>query len=203
MAQSVKQQILSRIYGRGRGWVFTPSDFIQDFKRWEISNSLEDLANQGIIRRLARGIYDYPLYSELLKKNVAPDMTRVAAAIARKFSWRILPSGETALNYLGLSTQIVGYYLYLSDGPTKKYDILGQNLSFRHTTLREASISDKNTILVVQALKAVGENNITDEFLEKLRLKFSRDEWMKIKKYSSKSILWIQNIINSIIENLG
>ena len=46
MAQSVKQQILSRIYGRGRGWAFTPSDFIQDFKRWEISNSLEDLANE-------------------------------------------------------------------------------------------------------------------------------------------------------------
>jgi len=43
MAKSVKQQILSRVYGRGRDWIFTRNDFSVDFKRWEISNSLEDL----------------------------------------------------------------------------------------------------------------------------------------------------------------
>ncbi len=44
MKKTAKKQILSRIYGRGRGWAFTPNDFIQDFKRWEIDNSLEDLS---------------------------------------------------------------------------------------------------------------------------------------------------------------
>lgn len=202
MPKTVKQRILSRIYGRGRGWAFTPNDFIEDFKRWEIDDSLEDLSNAGTIRRLTRGVYDYPIYSKILNKYVAPDLTQVANALARRFNWRIQPTGETALNYLGLSTQVSGNYIFYSDGPSKEYKILNQRLEFKHKNLKEASITDKNTILVVQALKAIGEKNITDFFLESLQIKFSKDEWLKIKKYSTKSVLWVQNCINKIIENL-
>ena len=155
--KSVKNQILSRIYGRGRGWAFSPNDFKPNFTRWEISNSLEDLTNEGKIRRLTRGLYDYPLYSKILEKFVAPDMEQVAHALARKYAWRIQPSGETALNYLGLSNQIESKYLYFSDGKSKKYDILGQELEFKHHAFRNAAISDTNTILVIQAIKAIGE----------------------------------------------
>ena len=201
MDKTKKQQIVSRIYGRGRGWSFTPNDFIQDFKRWEISNTLEDLTNAGVIRRICRGVYDYPIYSELLKKNVAPDITQVANAIARKYSWRIQPNGETALNYLGLSTQVVSNYIFYSDGPSKKYDILGQTLEFKHKTLKEASIEDKNAILVIQSIKSIGKDSVTKEFLESLKNKFTKSEWTKIKKSSSKTVLWVQNYINEIIES--
>lgn len=201
MDKTKKQQIVSRIYGRGRGWSFTPNDFIQDFKRWEISNTLEDLTNTGVIRRVCRGVYDYPIYSELLNKFVAPDITQVANAIARKYSWRIQPNGDTALNYLGLSTQVASSYIFYSDGPSKKYDILGQILEFKHKTLKEASIEDKNTILVVQAIKSIGKDNVTKEFLESLKNKFTKLEWVKIKKNSSKTVLWVQDYINEIMES--
>ena len=46
-------------------------------------------------------------------------MQQVANAIARKFNWRIQPTGDTALTYLGLSNQVNGNYTYLSDGPNK------------------------------------------------------------------------------------
>lgn len=198
MAKSVKQQILSRVYGRGRGWVFTRNDFSADFKRWEISNSLEDLTNENKIRRIMRGLYDYPLYSEILNKTVAPDMEQVANALARKFGWRIQPTGETSLNYLNLSTQIMGNYIYLSDGPSKKYDILGQTLEFKHTTLKEATLQNKIAATVVQAIKATGEGNITHEFLNKLKEKFSNDEWQKIKKDSVKAPIWVYNYISEV-----
>ena len=198
MAKSVKQQILSRVYGRGRGWVFTRNDFSADFKRWEISNSLEDLTNENKIRRIMRGLYDYPLYSEILNKTVAPDMEQVANALARKFGWRIQPTGETSLNYLNLSTQIMGNYIYLSDGPSKKYDILGQTLEFKHTTLKEATLQNKVAATVVQAIKATGEGNITHEFLNKLKEKFSNDEWKKIKKDSVKAPIWVYNYISEV-----
>ncbi len=202
MCKSIEQQIVSRIYGRGRGWAFTPKDFSQDFKRWEIGNSLETLTNKGLIRRLIRGVYDYPIYSKLLKKFVAPDMQQVANAIARKFNWRIQPAGDTALTFLGLSNQVIGNYTYLSDGPNKQYEILGQTLNFKHMSFKNASISDKNAILVVQAIKAIGEKNISSEFIEKMKSKFSKKEWLKIKKHSSTTVIWIQNCINSIINKL-
>lgn len=198
MTKSIKQQILSRIQARGRGWAFTPNDFISDFKRWEIDNSFEDLTKENKIRKIIRGLYDYPLYSEILNKAVAPDMEQVANALARKFGWRIQPSGETALNYLGLSTQVMGHYVYLSDGPSKKYDILGQTLEFKHTNLKEAALKNKTASIVVQAIKATGENNITSEFSNKLKEKFSRNEWQKIKKDSVKAPLWVYNYISEI-----
>ncbi len=200
MAKSIKLQILSRIYGRGRGWSFSPNDFKADFKPWEINNSLEDLTNEGKIRRISRGLYDYPMYSNILNKFVTPDMEQVAYALARKFAWRIQPTGETALNYLGLSTQVTGKCLYLSDGPSKKYDILGQQLEFKHNIFREAIISDNNTILVVQAIKAVGENNITKEFKGKMKAKFTHEEWHKIKKSSSKVTGWVYKVISELAD---
>ncbi len=200
MEKTVKNKIFSKIQGRGRGWAFTPSDFIKDFKRWEISDSFEDLTNENKIRRIIRGLYDYPLYSKLLKKTVAPDMKQVANALARKFAWRIQPSGETALNYLGLSTQVMGSYIYLSDGPSKKYDILGQTLEFKHTNLKEATLQNKTAAIVVQAIKSTGEGNITPEFLNKLKEKFSDKEWLKIKKDSIKAPLWVYNYISEIAE---
>lgn len=198
MKKTAKNLIVSRIYGRGRGWAFTPNDFIKDFKRWEISDSLEDLTNECRIRRILRGLYDYPLYSEILKKNVAPDIEQVANALARKFSWRIQPTGDTALNYLNLSTQVMGNYIYLSDGPSKKYDICGQILEFKRTTFKEASLQNKTAALVVQAIKAIGENKITLEFKNKLKNKFSKEEWQKIKEDGSKAPLWVYNIISEI-----
>jgi hypothetical protein len=198
MKKTAKNLIISRIYGRGRGWAFTPNDFIKDFKRWEIDDSLEDLTNEDRIRRIIRGLYDYPLFSELLNKTVAPDMEQVANALARKFSWRIQPTGETALNYLNLSTQVMGNYIYLSDGPSKKYDILGQTLEFKHTTLKEATLQYKTAALVVQAIKATGEEKITPEFLNKLKEKFNDEEWQQIKKDSTKAPLWVYNFISEI-----
>jgi len=199
MKKTPKNKIFSRICWRGRGWSFTPNDFIKDFKRWEVDDSLEDLTNTNKIRRLMRGLYDYPLYSKFLNKTVAPDMEQVANALARKFEWRIQPTGETALNYLNLSTQIMGNYIYLSDGPSKKYEILGQALEFKHTTLKEASLRYRTTALVVQAMKATRKENITPEFLSKLKDKFNEKEWHKIKRESVKAPLWVYDYISEII----
>lgn len=202
MNKTIKSQILARIYGRGRGWSFSPNDFKGDFKTWEINNSLEDLTDEGKIRRIRRGLYDYPLYSEILEKFVSPDMEQVANAIARKFAWRIQPTGETALTYLGLSNQISSKYIYFSDGPSKKYEIFNQILEFKHHTFQQASISDKNAMLVIQAIKSIGEKNITEDFIQKLKQKFSTEQWNKIKQKSSKVSGWIYNIISNIADEV-
>lgn len=105
--QAIEQKILSRIYGRGRGWSFTKTDFVADFGEANIHKALSALTQAGTIRRVCVGVYDYPRQSELLGQ-LSPDVDQVAQALARKFNWRIQPSGDTALNLLGLSTQVPG-----------------------------------------------------------------------------------------------
>jgi len=202
MAQSIRNQVISRIYGRGRGWVFSPKDFTGEFKRPDVDAALLALEKKGIIRRILPGLYDYPKYSELLQEMVVPDIYGAAKALARKFGWKIYPDGNTALNYLGLSTQLVAQAIYLSDGPTKKYKIGGMTLTFKRKTLVEAKLRRESSMLVVQAIKAVGERQITEGFLKALSTKYKADEWQKIKSDTGKVAEWIQNRIIYIADKL-
>jgi len=97
-------KIISRIYGCGRGWVFTKTDFVSEFSEANIHQALSSLTKAGKIRRICRGVYDYPRYNNLLDRQLSPDLDQVAHALARKFNWRIQPSGDAALNLLGFST---------------------------------------------------------------------------------------------------
>lgn len=195
MQQSIKEQILAEIRGKKQGWAFSATDFIQKYKRENIDVALTDLFKSGDIRRVIRGIYDYPMYSSILGRQTAPDIHQIAKALARKFNWSIYPDGDTALNYLGLSTQMVAKTMYLSDGPSKKYDVNGMSLEFKHISKKELTQGSENATLVIQAIRATGEKQITDDFIKRLSAKFSNAEWGKIASESSYTTTWIYDVI--------
>ncbi|MDP3661924.1 MAG: DUF6088 family protein [Nitrosomonas sp.] len=113
--QTVEDKVISRIYGRGRGWAFGANDFSAEFGRSTIDWVLYNLVAAGTIRHVCRGICDYPKFSELLQQKLSPDFDQLAQAFARKFNWRIQPSGDAALNLLGLSIQVPGRLVYRAD----------------------------------------------------------------------------------------
>jgi hypothetical protein len=167
--QPIDQKIISRIYGRGRGWAFTKTDFVSEFGETNIHQALSGLSRAGTIRRVCHGVYDYPRYSELLDQALSPDIDQVAQALARKFNWRIQPSGDTALNLLGFSTQVPGKWLYLSDGPSRQYNIGQQVLSFRKSALKDTGLKLRESGLMVQAIKSLGKERIDPQNIERLR----------------------------------
>ncbi len=122
--------------------------------------ALKRLADEGTIRRVMRGIYDYPRYSDLLKQNVAPDIHQIAQALARKFGWRIQADGASAMNLIGLSTQVPSQFNFTSDGPSRTYEVGKSKLSFSKTSLKESGFKYPESSLIVQALKALGEERI-------------------------------------------
>lgn len=180
--QSVANKILSRVHGRGRGWSFSSNDFISEFNREQVDNALSDLTEKGKIRRDCRGIYDYPRYSNLLEQDLSPDFDQVAQAMSRKFNWRIQPSGDAALNLLGLSTQVSGRIIYLSDGPTRKYSIGNYTLEFRKSALKDVGFKYKESGLVVQALKALGKNQVAEIPIENIQKNLDLTKGKKIIK---------------------
>ena len=109
--KSLDKQVVSLIYGKGRGWAFSKKDFSHLGELASIDRTLSRMAEKGTIRRVMRGLYDYPAYSKLLKKDLSPDINQVAHALARKFGWTIQISGNAALNLVGLSTQIPTQYV--------------------------------------------------------------------------------------------
>lgn len=194
--KSINNRVISRIYGRGRGWVFMPNDFVDDFDRKQIDNALSDLVKEGRIRRIARGVYDYPKYSKLLEKELSPDFDLVAQAYARKFNWRIIPTGDAALNLLGLSTQVPGRLVYLSDGSAKKYDIDGfYTLEFKKRAPKDIGFKYKESGIVVQALKALGKDQVTESVLDIVRKYLGEDMCRKVLKDTSVTTDWVYDFI--------
>lgn len=196
--QPIKNKVLSRIYGRGKGWAFSASDFIEEFSGESIDKSLSVLTKDGKIRRVCRGIYDYPKYSELLKQELSPDFDQAAQAFARKFNWRIQPSGDAALNLLGLSTQVPGKLIYLSDGPNRKYTIGNYRLEFKKSALKDVGFKYRESGLLVQALKALGKEHITEQVIKKIRSQFEPNICLKIIKDTKSATGWIYDSIKKI-----
>lgn len=187
------------IVRHGRGWAFSSVDLINKFDRQQIDNILSDLSKDKKIRRVARGIYDYPKYSELLKKELSPDIEQVALAIARKFNWRIEVSGDSALNILDLSTQIQAKYIYLSNGPNRSYKLFnGVVIEFKKSALKDIGFKYKESSLIVQALKELGKENITNEIIEKIKDKIDSKMYKKILKDTQTTTVWIYEIIKKI-----
>ena len=176
MTETISSKILSRIYGNGRGWAFSQADFADLGGRSAIDLTLHRLTRDGTIRRVIRGIYDYPRHSDLLDQPVSPDIHQAARALARKFNWRIQPSGPTALNLLGLSTQVPGRYIYNSDGPDRTYQIGKTTLSFKHQAPKHSGLKRDESGVIVQALKALGEDRITDKTIRTIR------DWLPAEK---------------------
>ncbi|MGD9970363.1 MAG: DUF6088 family protein [Sulfuricurvum sp.] len=188
------------IAGHGRGWSFSSRDLMQKFTRQQADNLLSDLCAQGKIRRIARGMYDYPKYSEFLGKELSPDIDQVARAYARKFNWRIEISGDSALNYFGLSTQVPGTYIYLSDGASKSYDIMGTTLKFKKSQLKNIGFKHSESSLIVQALNALGKEHITDNVIKKIREQIEPKKYEKILKDTQSSTVWIYESIKVICQ---
>jgi hypothetical protein len=201
--QPIEQKVLSRIYGRGRGWAFSKTDFVADFGEANIHKALSTLAKVGTIRRVCLGVYDYPRHSELLGQ-LNPDIDQIAQALARKFNWRIQASGDTALNLLGLSTQVPGKWLYLSDGPSRSYAIGEQELAFRKAALKDTGFALRESGLLVPAIKALGKEHVDAAVVEKLRQWLDPKLRARLLRDTRMVAGWIYEIIKQICqENEG
>jgi len=198
--QTVKDKIVARIYSRGRGWAFSKIDFIPPFSDVEVRKALSDLAKKGTICRVSQGIYHYPRYSKVLQQYLSPDIEQVAYAYARKFNWRIQPSGSTALNYLGLSTQVSARHLYVSDGPSRTYEIGNQCLEFKHMAIKETGLKLRESKLLVQALRALGKEHVTPDIKRKISAAIGNVNSVKILRDVQQVSTWIYAAIEEILK---
>ena len=152
---------------------------------------------QGIVTIDAVGYNEaMSRYSELLKQPTAPDMYGVAKAFASKFRWQIYPSGDTALNYFGLSTQIPAKLLFISNGPSRTLETQFGTIYFKHSALRETSFRYMESGLVVQALREIGQANSTEDVSARIKNEFNERLLDKVRHDLVSAANWIQQAIN-------
>jgi hypothetical protein len=167
MDYTVENKILARMKKAKRGVAFFSSDFAAYGTNNTCSKALERLTKDGKIMRVARGIYVIPQKSKWFG-HTAPGIEAIAAAIARRDKARIIPTGLFAENLLGLSTQVPMKTVYLTDGTSRKITIDKGTLIFKRTAPKNVSAYGKISGLVIQALKSIRKERVTDDDIEKI-----------------------------------
>ncbi len=198
MANGYMSEIRKRVLDAKDGTVFVTSDFADIADTNTIRQSIFRLVNDGILRRILQGVYEKPKYSRLLNEYVAVNPDAVAKALARSYHWSIAPCGNTALNLLGLSTQVTAVWSYISDGPYKNYEWNFTKLEFKHRTNKEITGLTYMTSLVVQALKTLGQSNVTTNTIQVLSERLSDDEKQACLREATESTDWVYDTIRKI-----
>ena len=180
--------------------VFFANDFLDIASNVTVRQILKRLADERKIQRVIDGFYYNPRYSELIGEYEAVSIHELALAIARKYNWNIAPYNSTALNLLGLLTQVSTHYKYISSGRYKEYKIGDTVLEFKKVNPGEIANMSLKTATVIQAIKSLGKENITNEVIQKIRENLSEKERIDLMNESKSVPAWIYEVIREISE---
>ena len=200
---SIATEIEERIADAEPGSVFVPSDF-HDIASVDNANSvLSRMAKRGDIMRAMRGVYAKPKRVEELDADVPPTPDAVAHAIARNNKWVIAPSGDTALNRLGLDTQVPAVYEYVSSGPYKTYQYGMFAITMKHRANRDLLDCSPITCLVIQALKAIGKDAADENVAAIIAARLSDEEVEALYDETRNSTAWVFGFAKKVKEAKG
>jgi hypothetical protein len=198
MANGIYTEIKKRILNAEDGTVFVTSDFTDIATITTIRKCLGRQVDENAIRRIIDGVYEKPVYSNLLKEYVPANPEKVAYAIARGFHWTIAPCGDVALNKLGLSTQVPVVWSYISDGPYRKFSWDNVTISFKHRTNRQISFMSESTTLVVEAIKTLGKDRIDEVVIKSMKNRLPKNERKQILEEATGVSEWIYEVIRKV-----
>jgi len=197
---SIEDKILQHIEAFPKGELFLPSDFSELGSSEAVRLSLFRLEKEGVISRVAQGIYVRPKESSLIGKQT-PTAEEVAEAIAKRDKIRTTPTGSYALNALGLSTQVPMNIVLLTDGSPREIKVGKRKIKFKKTTPKNLMAKGKISRLVIQALKEIGNGKV-NEAEEKKILELLKKEDVKDLKYDiALAPVWVQKIMKKALTN--
>ena len=193
-----KEKIVAKIRRAPKGTLFSLKDFQSIGEYGAIKKVILGLVKEGALIHVYNGIYQKPNYSDFLKVNVSASPREIAEKYAKKNQWEIAPAGVMALNILGLDTQVPNTYHYISDGPTREIELKnGKKIKYRHVQEKDIKMS-RTSSLVIEALKQLGRENITDYDLAKIKSKLDDEKMKQLRKDSTQSRVWIRDAIKKM-----
>lgn len=198
--QSVENEIYDIMREAPKGTIFSNCDFHDLGSADAIRKALARLTNKKKIYRLIDGFYAIPYVIEIVQEYSYPSVEELADKIAERFHWNIAPCGDLALNQVGLSTQVPAVYEYVSDGPYREYIYLDQTIRFKHISNRSISMFSRPLSRIIQSIKALGKENITEREVQIMARYCSRFVKENIKQDTKTVPVWIYKVLKQISE---
>ena len=196
----ITRKIRHCIEKKGRGAIFSANDFSGIGSRASVNRALSRMASQGIVRRLAWGIYDYPRKG-IYFDYISPSVDQLAKAVARKHNHLLQICPSRAANQLCLCTQVPAQSVYLTDGPTRIRKIGQRTIQFQNASARTLAGAGQKTGLVFQALRCFGKDRINDRMIAKLAGILDNDDRVQLSMQSKQVHAWMRPVIQQIVNH--
>jgi hypothetical protein len=197
MTTSTMNAVLNRIRAKHRGFVFTPREFSQLGSRAAVDQALSRLQRSGQIRRLTRGIYEFPKIHPKIGL-LSPSPEAVAKAMAKKTGSRITVSGAKAANLLGLSTQVPMQNLFWTEGPSRTIRIGNHTVSLKHVAPSKMIGAGTEAGIVIQAVRSLGKEGIHEISLHSLAKRLPSPVKRAVQRLAPTAPAWSQPALKQI-----
>ena len=198
---SIEDKIRNQIRSDEAGMLYFISDFAEHGNDVFISRVLSECVNDGLLLRIANGIYCKPIETRF--GPLVPSVEELVKAIARRDNAQILPTGETAQNLLGLSTQVPMNSVYLTSGSARKLYLRGRTVTLKRSVPRNFACKNDFMAALIQALKSIGKDNLTEEHVGTIvgLLKEHLDDATYVDDLKTAPI-WVRKMVSEIIRNI-
>jgi hypothetical protein len=180
MNESINRQIDAKVKRSKPGQIFLPSDFKDLGTSTAIRKALSRLVEQKILIRMGQGIYVTAVHDNVFGK-VLPSMEEIAVALAKKEHVKIMPTGQFALNKIGLSTQVPMKMVFLTNGTKKNINIGSSSIVFQPTTTKKLAMVGSITSLLFLGLEELDLNQLSESEIEKIISLLKKEDAKKLK----------------------
>jgi hypothetical protein len=197
IVMNISDRIARRIRAKRRGWVFSPRDFLDIAPRGAVDNILSRLAKKGLIRRIDKGIYDFPKVIHNIGM-LSPSSDDIASVLVRKTGDKVFPSGAAAANLLGLSTQVPARPTYLTSGASKCKKIGNRTIMLKHARVPLIDNISFEANLALQALFYMGKDNVDDKLIQTCAKKLSKSDVVSLSKAAPLIPVWMVPIVHKL-----
>jgi len=191
---AVADKIMKRVRAKGRGWVFTPKHFIDFGTRGSVDMALSRLVQTGEVRRVGRGLYDYPKLHHKLGA-LTPDAEMIALAVSAQSGDQLAPSAATAANGLGLSAQIPAKPSYATTGRTRVRVAAGRSVALKHSRAPVLDNASETANGVVQLLASLGRNKVDADAIALLSDRLDNRDLQALLKGRAVMPGWMGDVI--------
>ncbi len=175
------------------------SDF-PDYHSEFVGGTLSELTNEGVLVKLAQGIYARPRKSRF--GVVLPSVEKIVQAISKRDNAKIIPFGMTALNALGLSTQVPMNYTYLTTGSERTISLKNQQVVLKRGVPKNFCYTTRLISLMVQALRALKQENVGQEEIQTIRTLITREpDKESLARDVDMMPAWMKRIVKPMLDN--
>lgn len=193
MQNSVEHKIRRMITRAKYGTVLFVSSF-PHFNVEYVTKLLAQFEKEGVITRIAKGVY---VKAEKTRFGVVyPSAFELVKEIAKRDKAKIFPTGDTAANRLGFSTQVPMNASFLTSGSSRKLKLGNRTVTLTHGSPKKFAYKGKLMPELVQALRSIGEDNITESVEKRVaQLLSATPETETIEHDLLLAPVWVRQII--------